>query len=553
EQRRMELSFSRGFSPGWLEGNNHKRLVPGLSSAKRGLLLGQIEAIGGDRIVLKAKHPLALGDGIAVALGQNDDWIGGRVYSIRVDDREVNRVSSGQSVSIAGRHGDFQKQSLQVGQSVFKNDDPALNRELRKSFSRLPRESTSAVHLTFHAHIGERPKLEARTQTGLEVKVEGAQELEEARKRPIDFQTAREKLGRLGGSGYHLESLELISDGMTMVPVSMLNELRRMAIERLSSLDQSSKHPTADRRKAEILLSPWKLAPSRESMVPKLNVLCRTLDQVQAISQLEVGEICVDFHDVRLYEDAVRVAHQAGRKIRIASVRMQKPGEMGLLSRLARLGADGLLARNLAAIQFGLDRDMDVIADFSLNVTNHRSAEFLSDLGVSRFTASYDLNRDQLTDLVDSLPSWRLEVVIHQHMPMFHMEHCVFCAMISPGTNKTNCGRPCDEHEVKLRDRVGAVHPLHADVACRNTLYNQKAQSGAEAFDDLCHRGVQWFRVELLEQTPSEAKTTVQSYLKLLSGKLDAAEVWRQLGAINRLGLTRGTLEAGRQPLAIVD
>ncbi|MEM6691845.1 MAG: U32 family peptidase, partial [Planctomycetota bacterium] len=112
EQRRMELSFSRGFSPGWLEGNNHKRLVPGLSSAKRGLLLGQIEAIGGDRIVLKIKHPLALGDGIAVALGQNDDWIGGRVYSLRVDDREVNRVSSGQSVSIAGRHGDFQKQSL---------------------------------------------------------------------------------------------------------------------------------------------------------------------------------------------------------------------------------------------------------------------------------------------------------------------------------------------------------------------------------------------------------------------------------------------------------
>ena len=63
-------------------------------------------------------------------------------------------------------------------------------------------------------------------------------------------------------------------------------------------------------------------------------------------------------------------------------------------------------------------------------------------------TASYDLNREQLLALVALTPADRLEVVIHQHMPMFHMEHCVFCAVLSPGTNKHNCGRPCDEHLV---------------------------------------------------------------------------------------------------------
>ena len=40
----MELSFSRGFSPGWLGGCDHKMLVPGLSSAKRGVLLGEVVA-----------------------------------------------------------------------------------------------------------------------------------------------------------------------------------------------------------------------------------------------------------------------------------------------------------------------------------------------------------------------------------------------------------------------------------------------------------------------------------------------------------------------------
>ena len=109
--------------------------------------------------------------------------------------------------------------------------------------------------------------------------------------------------------------------------------------------------------------------------------------------------------------------------------------------------------------------------------------------GAQRVTASYDLNRDQLMDLVDSVPPNWLEVVVHQHVPMFHMEHCVFCAVISPGTDKTNCGRPCDRHVVQLRDRVGAMHTLQADVACRNTLYNATAQSGAECVSELMRRG----------------------------------------------------------------
>ena len=111
-----------------------------------------------------------------------------------------------------------------------------------------------------------------------------------------------------------------------------------------------------------------------------------------------------------------------------------------------------------------------------------------------RITPSYDLNREQLLDLVAAVPPDWLEVVIHQHMPMFHMEHCVFCAVLSPGTNKTNCGRPCDRHEVQLRDRLGIEHPLTADVGCRNTLFNAVPQSGAEIVPSLLARGVRHFR-----------------------------------------------------------
>jgi putative protease len=137
-------------------------------------------------------------------------------------------------------------------------------------------------------------------------------------------------------------------------------------------------------------------------------------------------------------------------------------------------------------------------------------------------------------------------------MPMFHMEHCVFCAVLSPGTNKTNCGRPCDTHEVKLRDRVGMEHPLTADVGCRNTLFNAQAQSGSEATPELLKLGVRRFRVEFLGEPPADITRTIGLYRKLLAGSISPATIWTDLKAMNRVGVTRGTLESRRDPLAIL-
>jgi putative protease len=167
-------------------------------------------------------------------------------------------------------------------------------------------------------------------------------------------------------------------------------------------------------------------------------------------------------------------------------------------------------------------------------------------------TVSYDLNRDQMLDLLDTVPPDWLEVVIHQHMPMFHMEHCVFCAVLSPGTNKTNCGRPCDVHQVKLRDRIGVEHILTADVGCRNTLFNAVPQSAAEAVPQLLARGVRDFRIELLTDSESEVRRLIELYRQLLAGSVTGKEVWQRLSASNRVGVTRGTLEERRNPLAII-
>jgi putative protease len=182
--------------------------------------------------------------------------------------------------------------------------------------------------------------------------------------------------------------------------------------------------------------------------------------------------------------------------------------------------------------------------DYTFNVANALSAGyFVERCGLERITPSYDLNVEQLAALARSAPAVWFEVTVHQHMPMFHMDHCIFCAFLSEGTDYKNCGRPCDQHEARLRDRMGAEHCVLVDAGCRNTVFNALAQTGAESVQLLAGAGVRRFRLEFLDESPEQLKQTVAQYRRLLQGELTGTQLWRQLKLINQIGVTRGSLE----------
>jgi putative protease len=130
---------------------------------------------------------------------------------------------------------------------------------------------------------------------------------------------------------------------------------------------------------------------------------------------------------------------------------------------------------------------------------------------------------------------------------MFHMEHCVFCAFLTSGKDYRDCGRPCDRVDLRLRDRVGAELPVKADAGCRNTVFNNRAQTGAEYVSRMLALGARAFRVEFLNETPEELVSTVQRYQQLLRGEITGAGLWREFTLVNQLGVTRGQMETPPQ------
>ncbi|MGD9632698.1 MAG: DUF3656 domain-containing protein [Pirellulales bacterium] len=538
----MELSFSRGFSPGWLRGCDHKMLVPGLSSAKRGVLLGEVEAVRGDRVLVTPRIPVAPGDGIVFSGNREQgEEQGGRVYGVE---------QRGKSVELTFGRGAIDFSRLTVGQQIWKTDDPQLTSRLRKSFTSTKPQRRVPLDLTVSAEIGGHLRIEGRAANGATALVESPEVLPAATRHPLTQRTLAEQLGRLGNTIYELRSLSADITGEPMIPLSVLGKLRHAMIEQLTA--NAASHPSRDirsRREAK-LVEPQLDAPTEPT--PRLRVLCRSLAQLNAVIDCKGDSAMVDFADIREYRPAFAAARAAGVELYLATPRIQKPDELGIFHAMAKHAADGWLVRNLAGIEYCREREIPFICDFSLNAANQWTVDYLRSLGARRVTVSYDLNRDQLLDLLQATPPAWLEVVIHQHMPMFHMEHCVFCAVLSPGTNKTNCGRPCDVHQVQLRDRIGMEHVLTADVGCRNTLYNAVPQSAAEAAPQLLARGVRDFRVELLTDSASDVRELIELYRSLLAGRTSGQQVWQRLKASNRVGVTRGTLEERRNPLAII-
>jgi U32 family peptidase len=551
----MELSFSRGFSPGWLRGCDHKMLVPATTSAKRGVRLGTVAEVRRDRVAVDLVAGVKRGDGVAIDCGTtSDEATGGRVYEVFVAGRSLTEPVATGRVELAFAHGAIDMSRLQPGQAVWKTDDQELTARLRKTFTGPVLRRRQPVDLEVTVAVGEPLRVIARTDRGATCEVVSAEPAREATKHGLTVETLREQLGRLGGTPFELRQVAAEITGAPMLPFSLLGQLRHdlvAALERAVVRRSAVPHGHHERalHAREVTGQP---APPAPSPLPTLHVLVRTLDQLRRVLELGERRIEAEFADIRQYRDAVDRCRAASATILLATPRIQKPDELGIFRLLAKQEPDGVLVRNWAALRYFRDAGLPVVGDFSLNVTNERTAGFFVAAGCDRVTASYDCNREQLLALAATADAARLEVVVHQHMPMFHMEHCVFCAVLSPGTNKTNCGRPCDDHAVKLRDRIGVEHPLTADVGCRNTLYNAVAQSGAEVVPALLAQGVRHVRVEFLDEDDAAIGNVIAAYRDLLAGLTTGREVWTTLKAMNRVGVTRGTLEEKKNPLAIL-
>ena len=530
------MAFSRGLYTGWLRGINNQELVHANFGKKRGVYVGEVTRIKNEQITLKIVAPIKAGDGVVFDCGHPElPEEGGRVYTVTQKGKEV--------VLTFGRDA-INPRKIHIGDKIWKTSDPELDKAIRQTYTGENPHFTKPIHLELFGETGEKLIAIVRDEIGNIVKIESEILLVEAHTKPLTAEKLQEQFGRLGNTPFHLGTLENKIMGNVILPVSELNRMRRELVTRLQILRSKPQvwQINHDHQWQDLL----KIVRDDKSVTDagvSLIILVRSMKQLLTVLDTNIETIYCEFEDPHKYQAAVKLCRDTEKSVNlyIAPPRITKPGENWILKQLKECQADGYLVRNYDHLEYFADAQC--IGDFSLNIANPLSADyFQKQFNLQRLTASYDLNINQLIDLITTYTPQFLEVTIHQHIPMFHIEHCVFCAFLSQGTDYTNCGRPCEKQELKIRDRVGSEHIVKADTGCRNTIYNSAAQTGAEYVHKLISVGLKNFRIEFLDETPQQVTQTINYYQQLIQGEITGSQVWKTLKLQNQLGVTRGAL-----------
>jgi putative protease len=582
----MALSYSRGFGDGFLVGSDHQTLVEGRFPKHRGLLLGRVAKIGRGEVhvehdpggrpwtgALAAEERRAPQGKTRVSLpilgGSEDAASGPRVETPtpkpgmgvvfdQGDPEDKNepggpifRVETrGRATVLGFGNPGPDLARVRVGDRVWITQDPSLARAADKLVEAAAAQGTGRIDLALVVvgRAGEALVVEATSPSHPSFRLHARVESEVALApstagRGVDEALLRDKLGALGGTPFRLDSIDATKLAPSLhLPVSALKPLRRALV---AALDAQLGSPRRDVHEEDAIARVRNaLASVAESpeRAPAIIPLCRSDEQLDAAIEAGCAEVELDWMELVGLSRAADRARAAGLRVVLAMLRVEKPGEEGITERIARLRPDGVLVRHWGALtRFAREAERPVlVGDFSLNVTNSITARHLLSQGLDAVTASFDLDEAQLFGLLDATPRGRVDVVVHHRIPTFHTEHCLYAHLLSEGRDYRSCGRPCERHRIDVRDHLGHEHPVIVDAGCRNTVFNDGAQSAASLVPELLRRGVRRFRVDFVRESKAEARRVLEAYRALVAGEIEPSAIARKLGVRDQFGVGTG-------------
>ncbi len=534
----LEQVYSRGFGPHFLTGTNHQAVVGGRAPRHRGVFMGRVTRLLDNAIAIEPAEaqgfaPLKPGDGIVFDAA---DWRspeereeGGRVFQVLArGSRELElRFANGAIDAARIRRGDW----------VWRTHDPEIDRAARPYLDAPNPLRRQPLTVRVKARPGK--PLETEWRVGrTSVMVHSSGVLASAQQRALDEELLRAQFSRLGNTAYELTNLEADIEGSPFAPASLLNQMRRDAVERLQRA-QEAPPPVSTR--------PWtNPAGERPPVIPtgepSLHLLVRTPEQLEAAIDFRPATITLDYLDLYGLRPSLERIRQAGLAPRIASPRVLKPGEEKIADFL--LSCDCPILARSAGLLHSLRRSRhpEMIADFSLNAANAITAAELFELGIARLTPTHDLNAAQVAELARRSGCSRIEAVAFHHLPVFHTEHCVFCRFLSTGTSYRDCGRPCEKYTVALRDSSGREHPVMADVGCRNTVFGAEAQQASAHLRTWLEAGIRHFRLEFAHESAEQVQAVSRAFREALEGRIGGRELAQRLERTTPQGITEGSL-----------
>lgn len=536
----LEQVFNRGgFTTGYLKGRNFQQLMSTEHPKHWGVPAGTVEQqegsirskFGGgedDRLVrIKLKTEIRMGDGLEIWDDRNDNP--SAIISVMLrNNTHVKIAQPGDSLLV----GNFKTDATE-GSPVYKTYDKEtmafLSANIEKNTARVP------VVGRFHLLVGEKPLFTVMDENGSEVSAEGKEITQEAASKPVTQERVEEQLKKTGDTPYYFREIHVNTDNKSYIPVSVINEMRRQALEILSdNRKTSSKRISTTQTHLDFSHFPGntnKLTKHRE-----IGLYFYKVPGDLSWQRLHAERVYLPITEPGLFDTArengvegyawipaVLSDHQLeGYVQKVASIRTKLDGVM--------VGNLGMLHRIRSTFP-----DIPVALDFQMNVFNSWAIEALKQFKPSSITLSVELNTDSISTIKS--PEIPLEAYIYGEIPVMTLE---YCPASEQGSCSEKCGK-CDRSRGYLIDRMEKRFFYQTDpILRRTTLYNC-SRLMLEDTRPLRNTDVTLLRIGVMDESPQEIHDLCRFYHEQwVEGKEEAALEPNFLKRLKERGLTKG-------------
>ena len=492
--------FNRKFTKGLILGEVGEDVMNSNVPNNQGLYVGKVVDYNkkAKRLKIKLEGTLKKGDGIN---------LGGGTIGRIIKGKEIAQIGyKGETIEL-----DFIGEARK-NQPVFKTSDTNLIDKAQKTYTQDKEFAKSLIDAEITIKLGEYPELKLIDKNNNSVTVKGDKLVEKALKVALGEEKIETQIKKLGNTPYELDDLKINLDEGVSMPISLINQMRREAIELLDE----ARIPVKDRayKDSKIKYSPKKYAKNINSN-SKIRVKINNIEALKSIINLDIDMIY--YEDVATLEQAMAMATANNKKLIYSAPRIVRNKEYKRLEKSNEYCKENVQISALGQVKYYKENSENVSfdVDYYLNPFNSETINHYKKEGATTVCISQELNIHEIKETT-KYTDMEIETVAYGYIPMMLSEYCPM-GVVARSCKKDKRCATCKESKYVLRDFKGEEYRISQDLFCRSTIYNSIANCLINNLDELSDAGINVFRLDFTHESPELISKITKAFINTVN------------------------------------
>ncbi|WP_313756792.1 DUF3656 domain-containing protein [Tissierella sp.] len=311
-----------------------------------------------------------------------------------------------------------------------------------------------------------------------------------------------EQLSKLGDTTYTLNNININLEDNSYLPVSVLNYLRREAIQKLDNQVKNinKRKPINEELYNEKKQSFFEYKNTKKEIYNKLSIRVNNIDQFNKLDLNKLDRIYLGFYNE--LEEVISKVKEYNKEVYIWTDKILYQKDLETLDEIIapiRDKLDGVSVSNLGSLKYMKDRfNLKIHGDIGLNVFNSFTLDYLKDIGVGSITLSPELNLSQIKNIEESSNVFT-EAIVYGYLPVMVTKHCPM-SLVKGCKDDKNCSHCNFAKGYGIKDRVGAVFYMDRREGFSN-IYNSVPLMVIDSLKQIKNSGISMVRLDFTIET----------------------------------------------------